>query len=294
MRLTKHQLFGICLSLLFINLKAQDNSIREDNIQIGSHQMHYYRVGSGSPTIVLDVGIGETYRDWLPFLEKIANKTQIFCYDRSGYGQSEMGTLPRDSKTEADELKALLEKANIKGPYILVGHSLGALNLQIFASRNKSEIAGILLIDPPPLDWILGKGFPKMTELAEQTTRNFESLFENIRNSENESDRQKADFFKTLASEHREMFSNSGKQGAAITSFGDIPLIVIASGKANPQMGEDAEKFQRFWNDQCEKLSLKSKNGKYVLAAESSHHIYSDDPDIVLKAINELLSESKH
>jgi pimeloyl-ACP methyl ester carboxylesterase len=294
MRLTRHHLFGICLSLLFINLSAQDKSIREDNINIGSHQLHYYCIGNGSPTIVLDVGIGETYRDWLSFFEKSAIKTQIFYYDRAGYGQSEMGTLPRDSKTEADELKTLLEKANIIGPYILIGHSLGALNLQIFASINKTDIAGMVLLDPPPLDWILGKGFPKLTELAEQTTKNFEQFSENMRNSENEGDRQKADFFKTLASEHREMFSNSGKQAAAISSFGDIPLIVIASGKPNPQMGEDAEKFQNFWNDQCKEISLKSKNGKYVLAAESSHYIYRDDPDIVLKALNELLSKSKH
>lgn len=293
MKSIKHHLFGLCLSLLVVNLSAQDKSIREDYINIGSYPMHYYCIGNGSPTIVLDVGIGETYRDWLPFLEKITDKTQIFCYDRAGYGQSEMGTLPRDGNTEAAELRVLLEKAIIKGPYILVGHSLGALNLQIFASRNKTDIAGILLLDPPPLNWILGEGFPKLTELAEQATKNFENLSENMRNSENESDRQKADFFKTLASEHREMFSSSGKQAAAIPSFGDIPLIVIASGKANPQMGEDAEKFQKFWNDQCEKLSLKSKNGRYVLAAESSHHIHRDDPNIVLKAINELLSESK-
>jgi hypothetical protein len=58
-------------------------------------------------------------------------------------------------------------------------------------------------------------------------------------------------------------------------------------------MGENAEAFQKFWNDQCKELSSKSKNGKYILAAESSHHIQRDDPEIVLKSINELLLEIK-
>lgn len=96
--------------------------------------MHYYCIGNGSPAIVLDVGFGETYRAWLPFLKKITNKVQIFCYDRAGYGQSEIGIFPRNSKTEASESKVLLEKANIKGPYLLLGHSLGALNLEVFAT----------------------------------------------------------------------------------------------------------------------------------------------------------------
>ena len=292
MGVIKNHLFWICFFILIVNLYAQDETFIEKDINIGSQQMHYCIIGSGSPTIVLDVGIGETYRDWLPFLEKINKKVRIFCYDRAGYGQSKIGTLPRDSKSEADELKLLLDKTNIKGPYILLGHSLGALNLQVFASRYKADISGILLLDPPPLEWIMGKGFPQMMKLADETTNNFENLSEKMKNSDNENDRQKSDFFKTLASEHRNMFSNSAKQAAAISSFGKIPLFVIASGKANPQMGKNAEAFQKFWNDQCKELSSKSKNGKYILAAESSHHIQHDDPEIVLKAINELL-ESK-
>ena len=277
--------------ILAINLSAQDKPVRENNIIINSHSMHYYCTGTGSSTIVLDVGIGETYRDWLPFLSMINDKVQIFCYDRAGYGESEMGALPRDSKTEVDELKTLLEKANIKGPYILLGHSLGALNLQIFASRYKNEVAGILLLDPPPLDWILGKEFPEMTKLAEQTTDNFKNLFDKMKASDNAGDRQQTNFFLTLSSEHEEMFSNSGKQVAAIKSFGDIPLVVIASGKANPQMGDDALTYQKFWNEQCKKLSLKSTKGEYLFAAKSSHHIHIDNPEIVINAINKLLLE---
>jgi pimeloyl-ACP methyl ester carboxylesterase len=291
MRFSKRYILEIFLLITALNIYAQEKRVIENDIIVNSHKMHYYLLGKGAVTIVVDVGIGNTYRDWLPFLNKITNEVQIFCYDRAGYGQSEIGKMPRDSRTEADDLKALLKKAKIKGPYILLGHSLGALNLQIFASQYKTDVAAMLLLDPPPLDWIMGKGFPKLKSLAEQTTKSFENNYENLKYSADAGDRRRADFFKTLASEHGEMFSGSAKQAASITSFGDIPFIVIASGKPNTQMGDEAEAFQKFWNDQCKLLSSKSKRGKYELAAESSHHIYRDDPEIVLKALNKLLKD---
>ena len=90
------------------------------------------------------------------------------------------------------------------------------------------------------------------------------------------------------------MFSSSVHQWASIKSFKDIPLRVIASGKPNPVFGADSTVFQKFWNEQCEKLATKSSHGKYILALESSHHIHRDNPAIVLNAINELLAEGKN
>ena len=289
---SKCQLLGICLSLLFIDCGAQNTSVIENSINIGTHRLHFYSKGSGSPTIVLDVGMGESYKDWLPLLDRISQKKLIFCYDRAGYGQSEMGPFPRNCDTAADELQKLLDKANIKGSYILVGHSLGAINLQIFAHKNIENITGMLLLDPPPLDWISGKGFPELTRMAEKQTKVFEETAESMKNSDNSEQQKQANFFLTLASEHGEMFLSSSKQLASITSFKDIPLIVIASGEPNPAFGDDAVLFQKFWNDQCKQLAERSSKGKYLLSAESSHHIHRDDQDIVLMAINELLSKS--
>ena len=293
LRLNKISILGICFSLLLTNCIAQDKTIIEESININSHQIHFYCFGSGPQTIILDVGIGESYKDWLPLLEKVSSKAQIFCYDRAGYGQSEKGSFPRNCNQVADELKLLLNKANIKGPYILLGHSLGAANLQVFATKNMKDIAGIILLDPPPLNWILGKGFPELSKMAQAETKKFESIAESMQNSKDESQIKRADFFYTLASEHKEMFSSSAQQLASIKSFKDIPLIVIASGKLNPAFGTDSTAFQIFWNEQCKVLASKSSIGKYILAVESSHHIYKDNPTIVLNALNKLLSKGK-
>lgn len=288
MRLSICLLLAIILSILFIECGAQDSSFTAKSINIGTHQLHFYSKGSGLPTIVLDAGMAESYKDWLPLLEKISQRSQIFCYDRARYGQSEVRPFPRSSDKAADELQKLLDKTKNKGPYILISHSLGAINLQIFAHKNIENITGMLLLDPPPLDWISGKGFPKLTSMAEKQTKEFENIAESMRNSDNNEQKKQADFFMTLASEHGEMFLSSSEQVEAIKTFNDLPLIVIAAGKPNPAFGDDAVSFQKFWNDQCKQLAEKSSKGKYLLSSESGHHIHRDDPDIVLMAINEL------
>lgn len=266
----------------------QDDSGVGKTVDLGTHRLHYYSAGQGEICVVLDVGIGESYKDWLPLLENISSRIRMVCYDRAGYGESERGPFPRNADRAADELERLLKKANIRGPYLLVGHSLGAMNLQVFAHKNREGIKGMLLLDPPPLDWLTGKEFPGLKEMAEEQTRIFEKTAESILSEGTEGRKKQADFFLTLASEHREMFSSSPASLRAISSFEDIPMIVIASGKSNPAFGEEAARFQLFWNGQCKKLAGKSSRGKYWLASRSTHHIHRDDPQLVLKAIYEL------
>jgi pimeloyl-ACP methyl ester carboxylesterase len=67
--------------------------------------------------------------------------------DRAGMGYSEASPLPRTAEHFAYELHTLLERANIAGPYVLVGHSLGGLTVRIFAHDYPTEVAGLVLID---------------------------------------------------------------------------------------------------------------------------------------------------
>jgi hypothetical protein len=150
-----------------------------------------------------------------------------------------------------------------------------------------------LLLDPPPLDWILGKGFPDLSTMAQQQTNSFKETANRLKNSNNNEAKRQVSFFTTLASEHEEMFLSSVAQVSKINSFNNIPLIVIASGKSNPVFGNNAETFQNFLNQQCEELANKSTNGKYILARESSHHIHRDNPDLVLKVIDNLIAKTR-
>ncbi|MBN1580835.1 MAG: alpha/beta hydrolase [Anaerolineae bacterium] len=187
----------------------------------------------------------------------------------------------------------LLDKAGIQGPYVLVGHSLGGINAQVFADRYPDLIAGLVLLDPAPLSFITGQAFPELYQVLEQETANLQHMAETARQSADAEARAKANYLAAVASEHASLITQSASQVAEIKSFGDISLVVIGAGKPNPAFGEAAEAFQRFWIEQSRALTLKSSNGTFVLAPESSHYLHEDAPDLVLDAIRRAIDETR-
>ena len=87
--------------------------------------------------------------------------------------------------------------------------------------------------------------------------------------------------------------TESGEQAAAIESFGDTPLIVLAAGKPNPAFGEQAEAFQEFWIEQNRALADKSAQGTFVLVPESGHRLHEDAPERVVEAVREVLDRAR-
>ncbi len=100
-------------------------------INLGSHSLHAVVSGTGAPAVVFDGGIGARCEEYRQLQDRISATTTVVTYDRAGYGSSEAGPLPRDSRMEVDELRAMLVGLNIPGPYIFVGHSLGGLNVEV-------------------------------------------------------------------------------------------------------------------------------------------------------------------
>jgi pimeloyl-ACP methyl ester carboxylesterase len=116
-------------------------------VDVGGYSLHIHCVGQGSPTVVLDGGTGEWSAQWVRVQREVSDTTRVCAYDRAGMGWSEMGPEPRDAKQISSELHALLEGANIEGPYVLVGHSFGGLYMQTYAARYPDEVAGVALVD---------------------------------------------------------------------------------------------------------------------------------------------------
>lgn len=262
-------------------------------INIGSHNLQISIEGEGSPTVVIDSGIGDGLDKWRSIQERIARFTKVVTYNRAGYGQSEPGPLPRNIGREAEELKALLEKASVPGPYVIVGHSYGAEIVQVFASRHPDDVMGMILLDPPPLSFIQGQDYKNMRVMAEKMTAEWQGIADSAAKSNDPRERAQSVFFRMIASEHREMFGESAKMVGAISDFGDMPLVVLAAGKPNPAFGEVAGEYQRYWIEQSRSLTDKSSNGKLILAEESSHLLYLDVPDLVAESILSLVSEAR-
>ncbi len=135
----------------------------ENTVDVGGHRLFYQLHGQGTPTVVIDVGVGESFQSCLPLVSELSKTVSVLVYDRVGYGRSEIGPMPRDAKAEAADLKALLQKAKLNGPYVLVGHSLGGLNMQVFAHEYAENVRGLVLLAPPPRSWLEARTWSRST-----------------------------------------------------------------------------------------------------------------------------------
>jgi len=103
--------------------------------------------GAGSPTVILDAGLGTGASGWGFVPEWVAARTRVCAWDRPGIGASD----PIGHHTVQDtaqHLRATLAAAGEKPPFILVGHSLGGVYARVFASSFRPEVSGVVLVDP--------------------------------------------------------------------------------------------------------------------------------------------------
>jgi pimeloyl-ACP methyl ester carboxylesterase len=124
-------------------------------VDVGGFRLHLHCSGKGTPAVVLDAALGGSSISWTLVQPEVAKLTRVCSYDRAGFGWSDAGPMPRTAGRIAGELRRLLEAGGVEPPFLLVGHSFGGLVMRIFAHRYRSEIAGLVLVDPAhPEDWV--------------------------------------------------------------------------------------------------------------------------------------------
>src|SRR5687767_9865804 len=122
-------------------------------VDIGGRSLFISCTGTGTPTVVLEAGSGNTADTWVSVQPEVARFTRVCSYDRAGLGQSDPApTGVRTVQDSVDDLHALLGAAAISGPVVLVGHSLGGLIVRLYASQYPDEVAGAVLVDGMPPD----------------------------------------------------------------------------------------------------------------------------------------------
>jgi hypothetical protein len=129
--------------------------------------------------------------------------------------------------------------------------------------------------------------------MAEQMTAEWQAIADSAAKSTDYQQKARSAFFSMIASEHREMFGETARLVGAISTFGDMPLVVMAAGKPNPAFGEVAEEYQRYWVEQSRALTDKSTNGKFILAEGASHQLYLDVPELVAESILSVVYEAR-
>jgi pimeloyl-ACP methyl ester carboxylesterase len=121
-------------------------------VDVGGHRLHLHCAGSGTPTVVLESGLGETGAYWAWISTALAPDTQVCVYDRAGRGWSDPASAEQDGVAVTTDLRTLLDRAHVPGPFVLVGHSSGAAYVRIFAGRYPEQVAGMVLLDAQPTE----------------------------------------------------------------------------------------------------------------------------------------------
>ena len=114
---------------------------------VDGHAMRIDCSGSGSPTIMLDAGLGNDGLIWGRVQPALAKTTRVCSYDRAGFGWSDTLPSPRDADHVATELHGLLAAAHITGPVVLMGHSIAGIYIRDYATRYPENIAGLIFVD---------------------------------------------------------------------------------------------------------------------------------------------------
>ena len=266
-------------------------------VDLGGYKLHINCQGSGSPTIILDAGIGDWSTHWLAVQNLIKTDTRVCSYDRAGYGWSEPGPRPRDSTRIVDDLHSLLDKAQIDPPYILVGHSFGGLNMRLFASTYPAEVVGLVLVDashPASLPYqrnadgsVPSTGMPGNQLMAIQPTDDEDLKFPPEAQAAIHDDLLHTKSLVTARAEFRSMgFSVQELQKAA--PLGHLPLIVLTRGKQAWPHNPDGDAKEKMWQEEQSELVKLTDHSRQIIAINSGHHIQLDEPEVVAKAIRDL------
>ena len=120
-------------------------------IRIGSSTLHLHEQGTGAPAVILEAGIAGSSLGWALVQPKLAEFTRVCSYDRAGLGWSTACSAPRTVHQMISELSMLLSCGGVRSPFILAGHSFGALLVRAYANLEPEQVAGLVLVDPVSL-----------------------------------------------------------------------------------------------------------------------------------------------
>lgn len=134
--------------------------------EVSGHQMHMDCTGSGSPTVVLENGLGLSSPAWARVTAAVGTTTRVCAYDRAGQGWSEDPTRPQDGRAVASDLHALLQEAGEHGPFVLAAHSAGGAYAMTYAAAYPDDVAGLVLLDSmSPHQFTLVPAYPGQYEM---------------------------------------------------------------------------------------------------------------------------------
>ena len=288
------------------------------SVDIGGRNLNLYCSGEGSPAVIFDSGSGSPGYAWSGIQPEIAKLTRACWFDRAGDGWSDTGPFPRTSLAMSSDLHALLHRAGVPAPYVLVGHSLGGMNARVYNGMYPTDVAGAVLVDAAHGDeatrapafmlghsvartwwhpiWIAGQTaritgvlrlmLPATRLPADPTNWTRGIIVRALRN-------QPA---AVATTEFNASEPESYAEAERATDFADRPLIVLTRGKIdlppNPSWEDrQAATYELVWQREIQpKLARLSTRGQQVIVPNSGHGMPEEAPDAVISAVRNVVA----
>ncbi|MCU5327112.1 alpha/beta fold hydrolase [Bacillus wiedmannii] len=272
-----------------------------------------YTKGSSKQTVVIQTGMGCSFYDWLPIIEKLSQHFTVISYHRPGYGKSELGNYSRTTRQATNELHMLLHELAIHEPIILIGHSYGGLCAQHFAMLHEDKLQALILVDSTSMS--LHRLDELHLPISDQTDSDdmwlqkyntYSKMDIDMLNNELkpilvDQSRQYIEFstspllYKATVSELCE-WKNCARSIKELYKTLKVPLIVIGR---DPQYSitqlteggmpkEEATQLESMWQELIHEQLHLSIYSQYILAEHAGHGIENDRPDIIIEAIHSL------
>lgn len=270
--------------------------------------------------MVLTAGFNDTTLGWEPVHATLALTTRVCAWDRAGFGFSDASPEPQDAEHITADLEALVALGAITGPFIMVGHSAGGLETEIFTRRRAQDLAGIVLVDAahPEQEAAWAEAAPRASAdaNADFDADDSEALacLARIRTSgrrerclgrpadkirgiragfadvlvERWSD---PDLIETQISLSTEWSKSVQQAAAALGDWGDRPLIVLSAASVGlpAEFSDEEAALSAAKQVLARDYAVRSTRGRYVLVTDSSHYIQDDRPQVVVAVVNEVV-----
>jgi pimeloyl-ACP methyl ester carboxylesterase len=230
-------------------------------VDVGGHRLSIRCTGSGSPTVVLEPGLGESASAMARWIAPdVARTTTVCVYDRAGHGRSDAA--PAGGADSARDLHVLLQRAHAAGPYVLAGHSLGGMFVLSYAQRYPAQVGGVVLLDSMhPHQHNAFAGMNRLLAVVPTLARmGLARLLSDP--TEGKPTMQAAQFVRDVDGMPAEL-----NRAAKLTSLGDRPLAVVTAGTGSPAG----------WSGEQNDLATLSSTSVHRTIATATHESLTDD-----------------
>ncbi|MYM21962.1 alpha/beta fold hydrolase [Duganella sp. FT135W] len=246
-------------------------------IDVGKYHVDMVSTGSGPYTVIFESGFASPLGVWQKVAPEIAKSARTVIYSRAGIGQSDARPEPRLPQRYSVELDQLIEAAQLKPPFILVGHSYGGYLIRLFAARHPDQVAGMVFVDP--------------------SMERFDAELNKVDAAKLAQDHRRIDAltppqFKAESKLLDHALATAGKMPPP--KLPDVPAIILTSTmvRPNPEFFMHTQPAVAVWRNLHDQLFRQFSSGSHIVTANSGHNIHLEEPALVIGAIQQVMASA--